>query len=180
MYTDKVRFAIAQVALTLIIPVLASVILGLLLYRILVDFHIHPSLSLSGGADLWPAHAGIRLCGRILQPPVKRCVFGGGICAGEDQRKWLRPGRLLLAGFLMGFAVFVRIFRDPDGRYIIRVYRYRLIKRGKWSRIGWAGVHCGGVGGRLNGIQPGGLRRTIQCWGMNIPSYGRPSTRPVS
>ena len=102
VYTDKVRFAIAQVALTLIIPVLASVVLGLLIFKILIDFHFEPLLSmlivLIYGL-LTPAFA---YAGAYYSHQLSAAFLVGSFCSGQIREgcpAWSSP----LGGFLDGF-----------------------------------------------------------------------------
>ncbi|HMN61943.1 MAG TPA: hypothetical protein PJ988_16350 [Anaerolinea sp.] len=148
VYTDKVRFALAQVALTLVIPVAASVILGLLLYRILVDFHISPGLSLLVVLTyglLTPAFA---YAGAYYSHQLSAAFLVGAFALVKSD-KVTRPGRLLLAGFLMGFAVLSEYSVILVAVILFLYTLYRLVRLGVWKRAGWAALSAAAVGGAL-------------------------------
>ncbi len=148
VYTDKVRFAIAQVGLTLIIPVLASVVLGLLLFKILIDFQFEPLLSmvivLIYGL-LTPAFA---YAGAYYSHQLSAAFLVGAFVLVKSE-KVVQPGRLLLAGFLMGFAVICEYSVILMAGALFVYTWYRLFIKGKWGRIVWAVITAVGVGGLL-------------------------------
>ena len=148
VYTDKVRFAIAQVALTLLIPVLASVILALMLYRILLDFQIDPNLSLL-----------MVLCYGLFSPVA---AYAGAYYSHQLSATFLvgafwlvktdkvpSAGRLLLAGFCMGFAVLCEYSVLLVAGVLFVYTLYRLVKLGAWPRILWVMASAGVVGACL-------------------------------
>ncbi len=148
VYADKVRFAIAQVALTLIIPVLASVILGLLLYHILIVFQFSPALSmlvvLTYGL-LTPVFA---YAGAYYSHQLSAAFLVGAFVLVQSD-KVVRPGRLLLAGFLMGFAVLCEYSVLLLAGILFVYTLFRLIKLGKLPRILWVAGAAAAVGATL-------------------------------
>lgn len=148
VYTDKVRFAIAQVALTLFIPVLASVILALMLYRILLDFQIDPNLNLL-----------MVLCYGVFTPVA---AYAGAYYSHQLSATFLvaafllvktdkapSAGRLLLAGFCMGFAVVCEYSVLLVAGVLFAYTVYRMVKMGVWPRILWVMASAAAVGACL-------------------------------
>lgn len=136
IYTEKVRFAIAQVALTVAIPMLASVILGLLMYRLLVSMQVRPAISAAvvvGYSLLTPAfaYAGAfyshQLCAALL--------FGAFMLARSEQIE--RTGRLLLIGLLLGYAVVSEYPVALVAGIIFVFAAYRLIKARTFGKVMW-------------------------------------------
>jgi len=145
VYADKVRFALAQVALTILIPVMASVLLGLLLYRCLVNFQVPAGLS-----------TGIVLIYGLLTPAF---AYAGAYYSHALSAVflfaafyWVRaervqsPLRLVGAGLCLGFAVLTEYSVILIAAILFVFAAYRLFTRGSWARVGLVAVPAGLMG----------------------------------
>jgi len=141
---DKVRFAIAQVVLTLIVVSLPAAGLGVIMFRFLAQFT--PSI--------WPRLAVVLAYG-LLTPvfPYAAAFYGHQLSAVllfavyallfGPAPSW-STGKLLLAGLLLGASVVIEypsvLIVGILGAYALD----RLYRAGRWPQIGWL-LLAGGI-----------------------------------
>lgn len=101
---QKVRFAIAQVVLTVVISVSSSVVLGLLLYSLLLGMGVRRGAGIAaviGYGLLTPALA---YAGAFYSHQLSAAMLVGAFALARGDR-FDRIGRLVGIGFLLGYAV---------------------------------------------------------------------------
>lgn len=139
IYADKVRFAITQVVLTFFVSILASVLLCVFLYQLLLGFKIRPMIS-----------AGVVLLYGLLTPAfaysdafyshqLSAALLVGAFLLARTEKPFSVP-RLLAIGGLLAYAV---ISEYPTALIagILFVYvLYLLYRRGEWKKIGWVAL----------------------------------------
>ncbi len=130
----KVRFAIAQVALTAVAAALPTALMGALMYRLLVRFDARP----------WP-RVGVVLGYGLLTPAFAyagafyghqlsaACLFGAFYLIFVGQKPL--PTRSLLAvGLLLGYSV---VSEYPSVLVVAILFLYALYRLDDRRRIGW-------------------------------------------
>jgi hypothetical protein len=159
MLLQKVRFALAQVALTLIASVLPSAFLGVLIYRF--STFIAPkrwtrvALALGYGL-LTPAFAyawafyGHQLSAMLLFAAFWLAFQLKGIeSEGNEREHSLSPARLLAIGLLLGYSVITEypsvLIAGILGLYTL----FNLYRLGRWRQIGWVMLAAGLVAAGL-------------------------------
>jgi len=133
---DKVRFALAQVALSFVAAVIPSALIGVMLYRLLEAFT----------PDVWP-RLGVGLIYGLLTPAFAyaNAFYGHQLSAALllgaffliFTASTFSAWRLLFVGFLLGYSV---ITEYPSALMVSVIYLYtfrRLYREGQWRRIGW-------------------------------------------
>lgn len=193
--TDKVRFAITQVAVAWVVGVLPSVAVAVLVQKLLL---------LWGVSARWSA--GVALAYGVLTPvfAYANSAYGHQLCAalllGAFYLTHTLPanpsaGRLLAVGGLLGYAVLTEYPAVPVVAGLWLYAGYRLWQMGVWRRLAWvtvAGAALAGVwmayntaifGGPLNlgysyseqwvsqhstGFVSLGLPTTEALWGMSF------------
>ncbi len=148
VYLEKVHFAIAQVALTLAIPVMASILLALLLYRILLDYQIDRRVSLAAVLCVGLLTPVFAYAGEYYSHMVSAAllVLGFYLIRGNGN---LGAGRLLLAGFCLGYAVLTEYSVILVACVLFVYSAIRLIRLRSWPRIIWMAISAGAVGAGL-------------------------------
>ncbi|MBI4927261.1 MAG: hypothetical protein HY835_05810 [Anaerolineae bacterium] len=139
VYADKVRFALAQVVLTLAIPVVASVVIGLLIYQLLTGFGLGAGLAaaiaLAYGL-LTPAFA---YAGAFYSHQLTAALLLGAFALIQS-RRFDQPARLLLVGLLLGYAVLSEYPAALASGILFVAVLMRLVRaRGLW-KIVWVGL----------------------------------------
>ncbi len=130
----KVRFAIAQVALTAVAAALPTAVMGALMYRLLARFDARP----------WP-RIGVVLGYGLLTPAFAyagafyghqlsaACLFGAFYLVFVG-KKPLPTGSLLAVGFLLGYSV---VSEYPSALVVGILFLYTLCRLNDRRRIGW-------------------------------------------
>lgn len=148
IYTDKVRFALAQVVLVALIPVVASILLGLLLYRCLIDFQISPVVStvvvLIYGL-LTPAFA---YAGAYYSHPLTAFFLFAAFYLIRSASA-VRPIRLAMAGVLLGTAVICEYSVILVAAILFIYAGLRLYRSGVWWKIVYIALPAGLIGAGL-------------------------------
>lgn len=141
--TNKVEFAVAQVAISFVVAALPTAILCVLMFLLMTGIT----------QSVWPRLA-VALGYGLLTPafPYANAVYGhqlaaallfGSFYLAAARRGPLGAGRLLSIGLLFGFA-FVTEYPVVLMIIVLGVYVwYRLIAEGHWARIFW--VAAGGI-----------------------------------
>jgi hypothetical protein len=138
---EKVRFALAQVAITFVVATLPSAILGVLMYRLLAHFspRIGPRLVLVLGYGLLTpafAYAGA-FYGHQLSTALLFGAFYLVFRTFYTPHSMLNVQRLLLIGFVLGYSV---VTEYPALLIVGSLYLYTLYalhRLGHWFQIGW-------------------------------------------
>lgn len=148
VYAAKVRFALAQVVLTLCISTLAAVILGILLYRVLLSMKIKRGVSLGavlGVGLLSPAFAySNAFYGHVLSAAL---LFGAfSLIRGEHPE---RLRNLVGVGLLLGYAVITEYPVVLIAGVLAVYLGWRLVQRRAWPRLIWAALPVLLIGGGL-------------------------------
>ncbi|GAP08780.1 MAG TPA: hypothetical protein DEQ80_06310 [Anaerolinea thermolimosa] len=148
VYAAKVRFALAQVVLTLCISTLAAVTLGVLLYRVLLSMKIKRGFSLGavlGVGLLSPMFAyGNAFYGHVLSAALLLGAFF--LIRGEHPE---RLRNLLGTGFLLGYAVITEYPVILIAGVLAVYLGWRLVQRRVWPRLIWAALPALLIGGGL-------------------------------
>ena len=136
VYTDKVRFAIAQVVLTFFIAVIPTVLLGVLLYRLLIGFAISPVVSavcvLLYGL-FTPAFA---YASAFYSHQLSTALLVGAFFLARSQKPLGVP-RLLGIGLLLAYAV-ISEYPTVLISGILFVYTFAILyRKGQGKQIGW-------------------------------------------
>lgn len=148
VYAAKVRFALAQVVLTLCISTLAAVILGVLLYRALLSMKIKrgPSLGAVLGVGLLsPVFAySNAFYGHVLSAAL---LFGAFslIRGAHPERLW----HLIGVGLLLGYAVITEYPVILIAGVLAVYLGWRLVQRRVGTRLIWAALPALLIGGGL-------------------------------
>lgn len=148
VYAAKVRFALAQVVLTLCVSTLAGVILGVLLYRVLLSMQIKrgPSLGAALGVGLLsPVFAySNAFYGHVLSAAL---LFGAfSLIRGEHpERLWSLVG----VGFLLGYAVITEYPVVLIAGVLAVYLGWRLVQRRTLPQLIWAALPALLIGGGL-------------------------------
>ncbi|MDY7080231.1 MAG: hypothetical protein SXV54_25395 [Chloroflexota bacterium] len=130
----KVRFAIAQVALTFVVSALPSALLGALMYHLLRRFTARPwpcILAVLGYGLLTPAFA---YAGAFYGHQLSAaCLFGAFylVFMGKEP---LPTGRLLGVGLLLGYSV---VAEYPSALVVGVLFLYTFYRLADKRRIGW-------------------------------------------
>ncbi len=134
---QKVRFALAQVALTFVVSVLPSAWLGVLVYRLLAQFAISPWPRIGvavGYGLLTPAFA---YAGAFYGHQLSAALLFGVFYLLFAGQNWLSIKSLLAVGLLLGYSV---VSEYPSVLIVGILYLYSLYvlyRQSNWSRIGW-------------------------------------------
>lgn len=134
---QKVRFALAQVALTFVISVLPSAFLGVLMYRLLARFTPSVWMRLAvvlGYGLLTPAFA---YAGAFYGHQLSAALLFGAFYLVFAGQAPLARAALLAVGLLLGYSV---ITEYPSALIagILCLYTLSHLRReGHWRRIGW-------------------------------------------
>jgi hypothetical protein len=136
VYADKVRFAIAQVALTWIIPVLATVITAVLLYLLLGKLGLSPAIGWLAAISFGLLTPVFAYAGAYYSHMISACFLLAAFFLARGQA-FQRPWRLLLAGFLMGFAVLSEYSVLLIAAILFFYAGWRLWKQGMLPRLGY-------------------------------------------
>lgn len=138
---QKVQFALAQVAITFVVSVIPSAVLGVLIYRLLAYFtpEVGSRFALVLGYGLLtPAFA---YAGAFYGHQLSTALLFGAFYLVFTQLK-LKPSnftlqRLLIIGLLLGYSV-VTEYPTLLVAGILYLYTfYALYRHGQWSKIGW-------------------------------------------
>jgi hypothetical protein len=141
---QKVRFALAQVAITFVVAVLPSALLGVLLYQTLGYFTLDPRLRIGvvlGYSLLTPAFA---YAGAFYGHQLSTALLFGAFYLIFTKQDRLSTRTLLLIGFLLGYSV---VTEYPTLLIVAILYLYTfyvLYHSNQWLRIGWVTL-TGGV-----------------------------------
>lgn len=140
---DKVRFALAQVAITFVVAVLPSALIGVLMYFLLAKF--------TGNA--WHRAAVVLTYGLLTPAFAYATAFYGhqlsaALLLGAFYLVFMTETpstrSLLFAGLLLGYSV---VAEYPSLLMVGILYLYtlhRLHRQGQWKRIGWVTL-TGGI-----------------------------------
>lgn len=135
--TDKVRFAIAQVALSFLFGAVPTAILGVLLFRVLGRFSDHLGLrlvlALAYGL-LTPAFAYANtFYGHQLSAFLLFGAFYWVFMAAQP----LNPARLMGVGALLAYSVVTEYPTFLLVGVLFLYTLYVLVQQGEWRRVGW-------------------------------------------
>jgi hypothetical protein len=134
---DKVRIAISQVAVTYLVATLPTLLLALLLYRFLRQMKIKPGVSLFAVLAyglLTPAFA---YANNFYSHQLSSALLFAAFYLAFNRQKIGQAGRLLLIGFLIGYAV-ISEYQVVLIAAILFLYTfYQLFRNGSWLKIGW-------------------------------------------
>lgn len=135
---QKVRFALALVAITFVVSALPSALLGLALYRLLYRFTpaIWPrALVVIGYGLLTPAFA---YSGAFYGHQLTAVLLFGAFYLIFTASGHMSTRRLLVTGFLLGYSVATEyptaLIAGILGLYLL----YRMVRWQRWPRFGWA------------------------------------------
>jgi hypothetical protein len=137
---NKVRFAIAQVALTFVAAALPSALLGALMYRLLAGFSARPwprLLTALGYGLLTPAFA---YAGSFYGHQLSAALLFGAFYLIFTGPRPISTGRLLAVGLLLGYSV---VTEYPAVLVVGVLFLYALYRLEDKRRIGW--VMLGGA-----------------------------------
>lgn len=137
---QKVRFALALVAITFVVSALPTALLGLMLYRMLYAFTpaVWPRLLIAIGYGLFtPAFAyASAFYGHQLTAAL---LFGAFYLIFTTSGRFSTP-RLLLVGFLLGYSVATEYPTALIAGVIYLYLLHRMLKQDGWPRLGWAAL----------------------------------------
>jgi hypothetical protein len=134
---EKVRFALAQVAITFVVASLPTAFLGLLLYWISAQFtpQVWPRLTIVLGYGLLtPAFA---YAGAFYGHQLSAFLLFAAFYLIFTQQRSLSTGALLLVGFLLGCSVITEYPTALMAGVLYLYAFYILYRSGQWLRIGW-------------------------------------------
>lgn len=135
---QKVRFALALVAITFVVSSLPSALLGLALYRLLYYFTpaIWPRLLVAIGYALFtPAFA---YAGAFYGHQLTAALLFGAFYLIFTASGSISTRRLLLTGFLIGYSVATEYPTTLIAGILYLYLLYRMVRWGRWLRFGWA------------------------------------------
>jgi hypothetical protein len=134
---DKVRIAISQVAVTYLVATLPTLLLALLLYRLLRQMKVQPGVSLftvMAYGLLTPAFA---YANNFYSHQLSAALLFAAFYLSFNRQKIAQAGKLLLIGFLIGYAV-ISEYQVVLIAGILFLYTfYQLFRSGNWLKIGW-------------------------------------------
>ncbi len=134
---DKLRIAISQVAVTYLVATLPTLLLALLLYRLLRKMQVSSGTSLFtvlAYGLLTPAFA---YANNFYSHQLSAALLLAAFSLAFNREKIGQVGRLLLTGFLIGYAV-ISEYQVVLIAAILFLYTfYQLIRKGSWLKIGW-------------------------------------------
>ncbi|RME97166.1 MAG: hypothetical protein D6768_20330 [Chloroflexi bacterium] len=134
---QKVRFALAQVALTFVVAAVPSALLGVLLFNLLGQFTqaAAPRIAVTLGYGLLtPAFA---YAGAFYGHQLSAALLFGAFALLFTRKERLTAPVLLLVGLLLGYSV-VTEYPAALAVVILTVYAlFLLAQRGRWRHIGW-------------------------------------------
>ncbi len=142
--SDKVRFALAQVVLTALIPGLCAVALGLMLYGYLLGLGLSAGWSAAVALVFGLATPAFAYAGAYYSHMISAAgLFGAFLLARTPAA---RPARLALCGFLLGLAVICEYSVVPMAGALFVFAGYRLWRDGAWIKLAWVALPAGLVG----------------------------------
>ncbi len=134
---DKLRVAISQVAVTYLVATLPTLLLALLLYGLLRKMQVSPGISfftvLAYGL-LTPAFA---YANNFYSHQLSAALLFAVFTLSFNREKIDQVGRLLLTGFLIGYAVFSEYQVVLIAAILFLYTFYQLFRKGAWLKIGW-------------------------------------------
>jgi hypothetical protein len=136
LLTHKVRFAIAQVALTLVASALPTALMGTLMYNLLGRFTARPWPRIGvvlGYGLLTPAFA---YAGAFYGHQLSAACLFGAFCLVFLGTKPLSTWSLLAVGLLLGYSV---ITEYPSALIVGILFLYTFCRLSDRRRIGWVG-----------------------------------------
>lgn len=144
---EKVRFALAQVAITFVVSAIPTALLGVLLYRVLAQFttKLWPRVTLVLGYGLLTpafAYAGA-FYGHQLSAALLFGAFYLVFSVFRVQGSIFKVPRLLVIGLLLGYSV---VTEYPTLLMVGILYLYTLYAlyhSGQWLQIGWVTLTAG-------------------------------------
>lgn len=135
---QKVRFALALVAITFVVSTLPSALLGLMLYHLMYHFTpaIWPRLLVVIGYCLFtPVFA---YAGAFYGHQLSAALLFGAFFLIFTASGLLSTRRLLLIGFFLGYSVATEYPTVLIAGILYLYLLYRMVRSERWPRLGWA------------------------------------------
>lgn len=149
VYVDKVRFALAQVILAFFLAVLPTVFLCILLYRLLLFFHVSSGLSFLSALIYGLFTPAFAYSNALYGHQLSAFLLIAALYLITTARSF-SVRRLLLIGFLLTFSVVTEYATVLIVLVLVADLFFRLVQFRKWQNIGWVfGMAAIGIAGLM-------------------------------